>query len=135
MKVTLWDRWGSLRGHRSELPERVEIEVANLGEALAAAERLFSVSIRPASAHDRYFLVESSAESRAQVRSSTARSRGLIGAAVARVFSLRRPAEAPREHGNTDIHVLRAGAELCPKQDLAFPLLDGDVVVFEVLLC
>jgi hypothetical protein len=133
--VTIWDRRGLLRGQRSELPERVELEVGHPGEALAAAEGIFSVSIRPASAHDRYFLVESSAASREQARSGAARPRGLMEGVLARLFRSRRPAEPPRELGNTDIHVLRGGAELCPKQDLAFPLQDGDVVVFEVLLC
>lgn len=54
---------------------------------------------------------------------------------VARLFPARHRAGAPPELGNSDIHVLREGAELCPKQDLAFPLRDGDVVVFEWLLC
>lgn len=43
--------------------------------------------------------------------------------------------EPPPAFGNTDIHILRDGTELCPKQDLAFSLQDGDVVVFEVLFC
>ncbi len=34
-----------------------------------------------------------------------------------------------------DIHVERAGEEICPKQDLNFPLIDGDLIIFGVLVC
>jgi hypothetical protein len=34
-----------------------------------------------------------------------------------------------------DIHVERGGEEICPKQDLDFPLLDGDLINVGVLVC
>lgn len=34
-----------------------------------------------------------------------------------------------------DIHILRRGEELCPKQDLTFALCDGDIIVPGALIC
>jgi hypothetical protein len=39
------------------------------------------------------------------------------------------------EYKLVDIHVLRNGQEICPKQDLSFPLLEPDVVSIGVLAC
>ena len=34
-----------------------------------------------------------------------------------------------------DIHVLRGGEEICPKQDLSFPLFDTDIVKIGLIAC
>jgi hypothetical protein len=34
-----------------------------------------------------------------------------------------------------DIHILRLGEDLCPKQDLNFALRDGDIIVPGALIC
>ena len=34
-----------------------------------------------------------------------------------------------------DIHILRRGEEICPKQDLMFALCDGDIIVLGMLIC
>ena len=34
-----------------------------------------------------------------------------------------------------DIHVERGGEDICPKQDLEFPLLDGDIINIGALAC
>ena len=34
-----------------------------------------------------------------------------------------------------DIHIHRNGQEICPKQDLAYPLMESDVVTIGVLAC
>ena len=34
-----------------------------------------------------------------------------------------------------DIHIERAGEDLCPKQDLSFSLMDGDVIRYGPLIC
>jgi len=39
------------------------------------------------------------------------------------------------EYKLVDIHVLRNGQQICPKQDLSFPLLERDVVNIGVLAC
>lgn len=35
----------------------------------------------------------------------------------------------------TDIHVLRYGEEICPKQNLQFELLPDDIIEFGILVC
>ncbi|MEL7259317.1 MAG: hypothetical protein AAFN80_16020 [Pseudomonadota bacterium] len=37
--------------------------------------------------------------------------------------------------GLVDIHVLRTGQEICPKQSLSFKLLEGDIVQIGELVC
>ena len=34
-----------------------------------------------------------------------------------------------------DIHIKRDGTELCPKQDLTFPILDSDIVYIYTITC
>ena len=34
-----------------------------------------------------------------------------------------------------DIHVLRGGEEICPKQDLSFPLFETDIVKIGLIAC
>jgi hypothetical protein len=34
-----------------------------------------------------------------------------------------------------DIHVMRGAEDLCPRQDLAFPLLDSDIVRIGAIAC
>jgi len=43
--------------------------------------------------------------------------------------------EDPGLYDLVDVHVERNGDEICPKQDLAFPLLPGDVVTIGLLSC
>lgn len=43
--------------------------------------------------------------------------------------------ESRGEYKLVDIHVLRDGKDICPKQDLSFPLLESDVVTIGVLVC
>jgi len=38
-------------------------------------------------------------------------------------------------NGLVDIHVLRSGFEICPKQDLSFPLEESDHVEIGLLAC
>jgi hypothetical protein len=48
----------------------------------------------------------------------------------------RRTRPKPSElHPVLDIHVVRDGLELCPKHDLDFQLLNGDIVYFAGLIC
>jgi hypothetical protein len=35
----------------------------------------------------------------------------------------------------TDIHIFRGAEELCPKQDLQYPLQDGDLLEIGILVC
>ena len=34
-----------------------------------------------------------------------------------------------------DIHIKRGEIEICPKQDITFPILDSDVVYIYVITC
>lgn len=131
--VTIWDRRAVLRLGRQDLPERIDVDVPTLGDALLEAERVFGRPIKPAAMHDKYFFVgsqEGPSDSRPDVAAK--------GWARRWLASLLRPRSVPRCHsglGNTDIHIERDGATLCPKQDLSFALLSGDVVVFDALIC
>lgn len=40
-----------------------------------------------------------------------------------------------RESGLVDIHVFRGSEEICPRQDLEFPLNEGDVIEMGSLAC
>jgi hypothetical protein len=43
-----------------------------------------------------------------------------------------------RPEGNfalADIHIIREGKDICPKQDLSFPLLESDTVYIGALAC
>lgn len=43
--------------------------------------------------------------------------------------------KSPSDQQLVDIHVLRNGQEICPKQNLSFNLLDGDTVQIGELVC
>ena len=62
--VTIWDRFLALRGVHLNLPGRVQVDADCLGTAIAEAARIFAVPIKPAWAHDKYFIVGDDRSSR-----------------------------------------------------------------------
>jgi len=87
------------------------IEASTLGEAIRVAEQMLQVRIVP---HDlpKYFRIHPVPEQ-----------------------SVHRIPEQTKIYRLVDIHLLRNGEDICLKQDLAFPLLDSDVVVMGALVC
>lgn len=128
--VTLWDKFLVLRMHRRDLPEHTKIEASTLGEALREAERIFGRTIRPATAHEKYFIVEGG-----EVEFDREESKQTVWK---RLFGIRQSVpkcSLPPGYGNTDIHIVRGDKTLCPKQDLGFPLQAGDLLMFGPLAC
>jgi hypothetical protein len=120
------------------LPERVDVDARSLGGAILEAERIFGLPIKPATLHDKYFLV--GADQVASLDQADSIPNPILPRSWLQrvVASFVRPQPVRRclpGFGNTDIHVERNGATLCPKQDLDFVLVPGDVVVFDALLC
>lgn len=132
--VTIWDKLIALRRGRMDLPEQVQVEADCLGAAIEAAARIYAIPIRPAWADDKYFIVGAEpSQDQADLRP---RHREQFVPRLPRRASIR--PEQDRQlvgRGNTDIHVKRGGEVICPKQNLEFPLRDGDVVVFDMLVC
>lgn len=50
-------------------------------------------------------------------------------------FRVYRMPEPDEDYFLVDIHVLRGKENICPKQDLTFPLLDSDIVSIGALVC
>jgi hypothetical protein len=84
-------------------------DVDTLGEAIREYEQAFGVNITPYDASAALALLEADERPRYFVYASTL-------------------ANGEREEILVDIHVERHGEEICPKQDLTFRLLRGDVV-------
>lgn len=80
----------------------------NLGDALKAYEARFEVSIEPCRAP-------------------------LPGQSEHKYFNVM--SSVPKQSGLVDIHILRDGEEICPRQDLGFSLNEGDVVEMGSLTC
>ena len=131
--VTIVDEFVLLRSLRRDAPQRVEVEAATLGEALAAAERVYGLSIKPATAEDKYFTVRD--PSRPPEVSKPPPVSGLLPSVTTRLRQRRQRDLRGPGQGNADIHVRRGGQELCPRQDLDFVLLPGDLVVVGMLMC
>ena len=109
----------SFIGHPSEresgsilrTTEGRRIEASTLEKALRVAEQIFQVRIVP---HDppKYFRVHRVPEE-----------------------PIHLVPEQTQIYQLVDIHLVRNGEDICLKQDLAFPLLDSDVVVMGTLVC
>jgi hypothetical protein len=93
-------------------PEPWTADAATLGEALAAYEREFHVRFRPYDG------------SLPEIRFEPG--------APPKFFFLD---EADGNSMLMDIHIQRGREEICPKQDLNFPLLDGDEIRIGPLAC
>ena len=130
--VTIRDRWFVLRGRRQDLPARIDVDALTLGDAIREAERIFGIPIKPATAHHKYFVV---GEERDADVSDPPVPSSWLQRALASWIRPRPVPGCPPGFGNTDIHIRRNGATLCPKHDLEFPLVAGDVIVFDALLC
>ena len=50
-------------------------------------------------------------------------------------FRVRGLLDQKESYGLVDIHILRGTENICPKQDLDFPLLDSDIVAIGALAC
>ena len=50
-------------------------------------------------------------------------------------FRLYSDAQGPEQYFLVDIHVKRNGSEMCPKQELGFPIQDGDLVTICTPIC
>jgi hypothetical protein len=139
--VTIWDRWFVLRRGRRDLPDRVDIDAPTLGDAILEAERIFGFPIRPAPMHDKYFTVGDESEPTQNPSVEPLQTAGVgvprswVRRVIVALFPPRSVPRCPPGFGNTDIHIEREGATLCPKQDLNFALVTGDVIVFDALLC
>jgi hypothetical protein len=83
-------------------------EARTLGEAIAQYEAAFNVSIRPCK-------------------------KPLPGQTEIKYFGISGP--SGEIEWLVDIHVVREGVEVCPKQDLAFALQDGDLIEMGPLAC
>lgn len=82
--------------------------VENLGDALRAYEIKFKVVIEPCLTL-------------------------LPGQSEYKYFNVK--SQLPKQSGLVDIHVFRDNEEICPRQDLGFPLKDGDVLEMGSLAC
>lgn len=91
----------------------LDVDAATLGEALAAYERAFDVSLTP---YDGRY---------PNVRLDPADPKYFI-------YKSKRP---KWEETLVDIHVERDGVSICARQDLAFPLHADDVIHIGILVC
>ncbi len=96
---------GPVRNRLEEADQKIERQASTLRDAIAAACDHLGMEIVPFPG-DRYFAA----------------------------WYREKPAPKPL-HPVLDIHVIREHVELCPRHDLDFPLLDGDVVLFAILIC
>jgi hypothetical protein len=133
--VTIWDRTLVLRRGRRDLPERMQVDATTFGAAILAAERIFGVPIKPATVHDKYFIVGQEQVPTADTEPDSPDPTDFISRVFIRMFPPRPVPRCPPGYGNTDIHVERNGETFCPKHDLGFALIFGDVIIFDQLLC
>ena len=133
--VTIWDRWIALRRGRMNLPERVQVDADRLGTAIAEAARVFSVQIKPAWAHAKYFIVGNDLPSQDDLEPGSKQRELIMVPRLGRKVPVTVRGRCQPGYGNTDIHIQRGDDVICPKQDLEFPLRSGDIVIFDMLVC
>lgn len=104
-------------------------EIETLGEAISLAERHFGIRVEPDMERDRYFRVW---DIKPKLHKLTVGERILQSIGID--FG---PTELGIDYRLADIHILRSGVEICPKQDVNFKLKARDQILFyiEILMC